>query len=99
MSVLAKIQRNFQLTIPTQIRKRLKLKVGELVDFEVVEDGILVKPQEAIDKSQAWFWSKRWQVEEKKVERDFKKGKAIESKNVEEFIKELDKSKKKQIKK
>ena len=91
MSTLSKIQRHFQITIPAEIRKRLNLKEGDLVDFELSKEGILIKPQEIIDRSQAWFWSKRWQEEEKRVEEDFKKGKVVVSKDVEQFVKELDK--------
>lgn len=65
--------------------------MGDIIDFEVTEEGILVKPMEAIDRSQAWFWSKRWQAEEKKVEKDFERGKILESEDVESFLKELDK--------
>jgi len=91
LSTLSKIQRHFQITIPAEIRKRLNLKEGDLVDFELSKEGILIKPQETIDRSQAWFWSKRWQEEEKRVEEDFKKGKVVVSKDVEQFVKELDK--------
>ena len=45
MSPLAKIQRNFQITIPADIRKKARIKVGDLVDFEVTENGIIIKPQ------------------------------------------------------
>ena len=65
MSSIAKIQRNFQITIPADVRKKARIKMGDLVDFEVTEHGIIIKPQETIDRSQAWFWSKKWQSEEK----------------------------------
>lgn len=91
MSSIAKIQRNFQVTIPADVRKKARIKVGDLVDFDVTENGIIIKPQETINRNQAWFWSKKWQSEEKKVESDFRKGRVLESKNVESFLKELDK--------
>ena len=92
MSTISKIQRNFQITIPADIRKKAKIKVGDLIDFEVTEGGIFIKPQETIDRSQAWFWSKEWQEEEKKVENDFRKGKVLKSKNMKNFLSEIDKS-------
>ncbi|GBD96048.1 MAG TPA: AbrB/MazE/SpoVT family DNA-binding domain-containing protein [Nitrospirae bacterium] len=91
MSTATKIQRNYQITIPARIRKKAHLRVGDLVDFEVTEEGILIKPQETIDRTQAWFWSKEWQEEEKKVQEDFRKGKIKTNRNIDEFIKELDK--------
>lgn len=92
MSTLCKVQRNFQLTIPASIRKKAHLRVGEIVDLEVTDKGILIKPQETIDRDQAWFWSKEWQEEEKKVQKDFRRGKIKVSKDVDKFLKELDKN-------
>ncbi len=89
MSTIAKVQRNYQITIPAEVRKKIALHVGDLIDFEVREEGLLVKPMEAIDRNQAWFWSKKWQEKEKEVEKDFKKGKVLESKNVKTFLKDL----------
>ncbi len=91
MSTISKIQRNFQVTIPSVIRKKARLHEGDIVDFEVTDEGILIKPQETIDRSQAWFWSKKWQEEEKKVQTDFRKGKVKVSKNVDVLLKELEK--------
>ncbi|MEF9426510.1 MAG: AbrB/MazE/SpoVT family DNA-binding domain-containing protein [Candidatus Mariimomonas ferrooxydans] len=91
MSTISKIQRNFQVTIPSAIRKKAHLHEGDIVDFKVTDEGILIKPQETIDRSQAWFWSKKWQEEEKKVQTDFRKGKVKVSKNVDVLLKELEK--------
>jgi hypothetical protein len=57
----------------------------------VHENGILIKPLETIDRSQAWFWSKRWRREEQAVEQDCKKGRVKVSKSVKEFVEDLDK--------
>ncbi|MHB8174227.1 MAG: AbrB/MazE/SpoVT family DNA-binding domain-containing protein, partial [Nitrospirota bacterium] len=46
MSTVHKIQRSFQITIPAPIRRKARLKIGDLVDFEVTDEGILIKPQE-----------------------------------------------------
>ncbi len=91
MSTLARVQRHFQITIPAAVRRKLQLKEGDVIDFEVRPEGLLIKPQTTIDRDQAWFWSERWQTEEKKVEEDFRKGKVTVSDNVDRFVKELDK--------
>ncbi len=90
MSTMTRVQRNFQITIPKRVREKANIKIGDVVDFEVLPEGILIKPQVTIDKSQTWFWSKEWQEEEKKVERDFAKGNVLISKNLKDFFKELD---------
>lgn len=91
MSVLRRIQRNFQITIPSAIRKIFNLKVGDLVEFEVVNDEIKIKPKVVMDKSQSWFWTKDWQKREKEVEKKFREGKILVSETVEDFIKEIEK--------
>ncbi len=91
MATLHKVQRSFQVTIPASVRKKAHIKVGDIVDFEVTPDGILIKPQETVDRSQAWFWSKGWQSEEKKVQEDIKKGRVKRFKDVDTLFKELNK--------
>ena len=91
MQAIGKIQRSFQVTIPTELRKKLNLKVGDIVLIEGYEDGILLKPQSLIDRSQAWFWSKEWQEEEKKIDKDFEKGDVVVSNSVDEFLEDLHK--------
>lgn len=91
MGSAAKVQRNFQITLPAAVRKQAHVKVGDLVDFEVREDGILIKPLATIERSQLWFWSKRWQAEEQKAQQDFRKGRVKVSKSAKEFLDELDK--------
>lgn len=91
MSTLSKVQRNFQVTIPADIRKRSHLRVGDVIEFEVTEEGILLKPQETIDRSQAWFWSKEWQEEEKRVQKDVREGRMRVAESADAVLKELDK--------
>lgn len=50
-----------QVTIPAEIRKAAHLEEGDPVEVEVVEDGILLRPQKIIDATQAWFWTPAWQ--------------------------------------
>jgi AbrB family looped-hinge helix DNA binding protein len=90
MPDVAKVQRNFQVTLPASVRKKIRLKVGDLVRIEATEDGILLRPVEMVDRAQAWFWSGRWQAEERNVEEDIHKGRLKTSKNVEGFLKDLD---------
>ena len=43
--MLARVQEKGQVTIPSQIRKKLKLKKGDLVVFEETETGIMISPR------------------------------------------------------
>jgi len=91
MADVAKIQRNYQVTLPASVRKKIHLKVGDLVRVEATEEGILLRPVETVDRAQAWFWSKQWQEEERKVEEDIRKGRVKASKSVGGFLKDIDK--------
>ncbi len=87
---ISKVQRNFQITIPAEVRKKAHFNVGDLIDFEVTEEGILIKPLETIDRNQTWFWSKKWQTEEQNIQADFEEGNTLSSENVDVFLNELD---------
>jgi antitoxin PrlF len=45
---LSVIQEKGQVTIPTDIRKRLGLKKGDRVSFIETEQGVLISPQEVV---------------------------------------------------
>ena len=53
-----------QVTLPEEIRKAARLEEGDLLDAELTEDGILLRPQKVIDAAQAWFWTPEWQAGE-----------------------------------
>jgi AbrB family looped-hinge helix DNA binding protein len=49
-----KIKEKYQVTIPSKLRKQLRLKVGDLLDAQVEDDRIVLKPQVVIEKTKAW---------------------------------------------
>ncbi|MBM3248761.1 MAG: AbrB/MazE/SpoVT family DNA-binding domain-containing protein [Candidatus Omnitrophica bacterium] len=89
--MVTQIRRNFQITLPAVIRKRLGLKIGDLVETTVKDGKIIIIPKKAIDAEQSWFWSKEWQEAEKEADADLKSGEVKKFKTVEELIKNLDK--------
>ncbi len=89
--MVMQIRRNFQITLPAAIRKRLRLNIGDLLDTDIREGKIVIVPKKTIDAEQAWFWRKEWQEGEKEAEADIRAGRAKKYKNVEELIKDLDK--------
>jgi AbrB family looped-hinge helix DNA binding protein len=46
--MLVRVQEKGQVTIPAQIRKKLKLKKGDLVIFEETEAGVVIRPAEVL---------------------------------------------------
>jgi hypothetical protein len=47
-------------------------------------------PKKLVDKSQAYFWTKRWQKGEREADEDIKAGRAKSFDSVDELIKDLD---------
>ncbi len=59
-----------QLTLPEEIRTGAHLEEGDLLDAEITDDGILLRPRKVIDATQAWFWTPTWQAGERTADTD-----------------------------
>lgn len=89
--MVLQVRRNFQITLPAVIRKRLGLHVGDILDTTVKEGKIIIVPKKTIDAEQSWFWTKEWQGGEKETEHDLRTGKVKKFKSMKGLIKDLDK--------
>lgn len=65
---LVKVKGKFQVTIPADIRQRLALKVGDVLEAEVEENKIVLKPKTVVDRSKAL--ERLFQLLEKNWERN-----------------------------
>ncbi len=79
-----------QVTIPADIRRATGLEEGDPVEVEVVEGGILLRPQKVIDATQAWFWSSAWQKSIRRSVEQIEAGKGVVSDDDETFLTSLD---------
>lgn len=59
-----------QLTLPEDVRRAAHLVEGDLLDAEITQEGILLRPQKLIDATQAWFWTAEWQAGERDADAD-----------------------------
>lgn len=50
---LVKVVRNGQVTIPKEIREKLGIKEGDLLEVEPVDTGVFFRPKEVVDKGTA----------------------------------------------
>ncbi len=57
---------------------------------EVVDEKALLMPKRLVDKSQAYFWTRRWQQGEKEADEDIKAGRVKTFDSVEELIIDLE---------
>lgn len=71
---LVKVTRNFQISIPKEIRAALQLEEGDYVELEERDGQIVLIPKKVIDADQAWFWSPEWQRGEREADQDIRKG-------------------------
>lgn len=86
---LVKVKNKYQIVIPEEVRKNLRVQIGDTLEI-VEKDGVLIlKPVMVIDKAQAYFWSEEWQAGEKKAEAAKKKGEYKEFKKASEAVKWL----------
>jgi len=71
---LTRISPKHQITIPKEAFEKLQLEVGDFLEVETTEEGLLLIPKKLVSKDQAWFWSKEWQEKEKEADVAITKG-------------------------
>jgi antitoxin PrlF len=93
-NTLLQIRDNGQITLPTSIRRKTNLKSGDMVEVHVESDGsIRLTPQVAIDRSQAYFWTNRWQEGERQAEEDIRAGRVQKFEHVDDLVADLESGK------
>ena len=83
---MATIRNKGQVTIPAHIRRAAHLEEGDPVEFELVAEGILLRPRKVIDATQAWFWTPEWQAGERRADEDLAAGRVERFEGDEEFL-------------
>jgi antitoxin MazE len=87
--MLTEIRSRSQITIPSEIIKKLNLKQGDTLEVEVEGDQIVLRPVVTIPKDQAYFWAKEWQSEEIQVQSDIENDQIKSAKSKDELFKDL----------
>lgn len=90
MPTYSKVTRHGQITLPASVRKHLGIEEGDMVEIEVEDEKAVLMPKKLVDKSQAYFWTKRWQEGEREADEDIKAGRVRSFDSVEELIKDLE---------
>jgi AbrB family looped-hinge helix DNA binding protein len=75
-----------QLTLPEEIRAAARLEEGDILDAEIITEGILLRPRKVIDATQAWFWTPGWQQGEREADADLAAGRAETFTSGDEFL-------------
>jgi len=74
---LVKVKRNYQITIPQNLRKIIRLTVGDYVEVDIKDDTLVIRPVKVIHPDQEYFFTKEWQEKEAEAERDIAEGKIV----------------------
>ncbi|EGW37797.1 AbrB/MazE/SpoVT family DNA-binding domain-containing protein [Desulfosporosinus sp. OT] len=86
------IRNRNQITIPREYAEYVGIGEGEELKYEISDDGALIlRPVITVPKDQAWFWTKKWQAEEREVDEEIKTGQISAPQNLEDFIHDLEK--------
>jgi AbrB family looped-hinge helix DNA binding protein len=84
-----KVTRHGQITLPASVRRQLGIEEGDLVEIEVEDERAVLMPKKLVDKSQAYFWTRKWQESEREADEDIKAGRVRTFDSVDELIKDL----------
>jgi AbrB family looped-hinge helix DNA binding protein len=84
-----KVTRHGQITLPASVRRQLGIEEGDLVEIEVEDERAVLTPKKLVDKSQAYFWTRKWQESEREADEDIKARRVKTFDSVDELIKDL----------
>jgi len=87
---ITRVSPKHQITIPKEAFEKLHLEVGDFLEVNVTEDGLLLIPKKLVSKDQVWFWTKEWQEKEKEADEAISKGELSgPCENADELIRHL----------
>jgi AbrB family looped-hinge helix DNA binding protein len=88
------VRSNGQITLPAAVRSKANLKEGDLLEVVVEADGtVRLVPQIAVERSQAYFWTRRWQNGEREADDDLIDGRYQDFAGMDDLIADLSGSK------
>ncbi len=74
---LVKVKKNFQVTIPIELRKALNIAVGDYLEVENQDGELVLKPVKMVHPDQAYFFTKEWQACEALADEAIARGKVL----------------------
>lgn len=90
MTTYSKVTRHGQITLPASIRKKLGVDEGDIIEIAIIDDKAILVPKKLVDKSQAYFWTRRWQEGEIEAEKDVRAGRVKTFNSAKDLIKDLE---------
>jgi AbrB family looped-hinge helix DNA binding protein len=88
--MLRKLGKSNQVAIPKKIVTVLGLKKDDYLDIYVEDNKIVLEPKILVPKDQAYFFTRKWQIDERDAEKDISEGRITKTKNLDELFREMD---------
>lgn len=88
--MITELRSKSQITLPASIVKELDLKAGDKIELMIEDGKIVITPVITVPKSQAWYWSKKWQGMEKQADTEREQGKLKKFDTIDEVLEDLD---------
>ena len=89
-SAILTLRRNGQITLPAEVRRRVRAAEGDVFLAEVREpDEIVLRKKSLIDASQAYFWTDEWQRGEHEAQEDIRRGRVKRFRSAKALIADL----------
>jgi antitoxin MazE len=74
---LVKVKRNYQITIPQNLRRKIRLAVGDYLEVDIRDDALVIRPVKVIHPDQEYFFTKEWQEKEAEANREVAAGELV----------------------
>jgi SpoVT / AbrB like domain. len=86
------VRRDGAITLPAELRRRLRLdQAAARIELVEHDDGRLeLVPVVAVRADQSWFWAERWQAMEREADQDITAGRSTVVEGLEGLISRLD---------
>ncbi|ADG07664.1 MULTISPECIES: AbrB/MazE/SpoVT family DNA-binding domain-containing protein [Kyrpidia] len=81
----ARLGKRSQIVLPKPIVEALQLEEGTEFEITVVDGRIVMEPLVSVPRSQAWFWTEKWQREEREAEEDVRAGRLTTIRNTDDL--------------
>ncbi len=84
------LRRNGQITLPADLRRRMRANEGDVFLAEVRDDNeIVLRKKSLVDASQAYFWTDEWQRGEREAQDDIRRGRTKRFRSAKALVTDL----------
>ena len=71
---LIKVKKHFQITLPSNLRRNLKMAEGDFLEVERHDNELVLKPVKVVHPDQEYFYAEEWQKGEAQADKDIAQG-------------------------